>query len=552
VETLGGPQLRSANRHCRNRLGALLVAGCVGLTASAASGQGDVLRVGIDRSYPPHEFVDASGAVTGFDVELFRAVADAVGLQYQLLPDEWPEVRRKLVAAELDVVPGVFDTVERRPAMEFTVPSVWVHMTAFVRADSKLRDKSDLVAGDRVLIQAGGPHDDEWAAIAPPGVGAIRVENSEEGLRRLAAGEGVAAVTLDTLGLYLIRTHRLELRSIGKPLGRRALRFAVPRGRAELLARLNDGLAIVRRDGLYDRIWDRWFGVLRPEGVPLTRVLPLLFGLLATVALAFAWSLSLRREVARRTEKLVQAQAEQRRLERRVLEGEKMEALGRMAAGVAHDFNNVLTAINGTLELARMQHALGPETLGALDEIESASQSASALVTQLVAFGRGDARRERALVWNEVVRECEPMLRRLVPERIQLRLELNADPGRVQGDPSQLQQVVLNLVLNARDAIAGPGVVTIETQAVRDDGGRWSKLSVRDDGPGMDEATRRRIFEPFFSTKGGNRGLGLATVHAVAERHAGRVEVASRPGEGSTFEVLLPAEPSEEAGPAGR
>jgi hypothetical protein len=147
-------------------------------------------------------------------------------------------------------------------------------------------------------------------------------------------------------------------------------------------------------------------------------------------------------------------------------------------------------------------------------------------------------------VWNDVVRESEPMLRRLSPEPIQLRQELSADPGWVRGAPVQLQQIVVNLVLNARDALAGrAGVVTIATRALDEAGARWSEFSVRDDGPGMDEATQRRIFEPFFSTKGGSRGLGLATVHAVSERHGGRVEVWSRPGEGACFTVRLPVEP---------
>jgi signal transduction histidine kinase len=438
----------------------------------------------------------------------------------------------------------VFDTAARRETMDFSVPIVWVHKTVFVRADSDLEGRDDLRPGDRILIRAGGPHDDEWAARAPPGVEPIRVASSEEGLRRLAAGEGVATIALDTLGLYTIRRLGLALRSIGKPLEVRTLRFAVPRGRAELLSRLNDGLVQIRRDGTYDRIWDRWFGVLEPKGVPPGWAAGALLGLLTPAAAALAWSLTLRREVARRTRRLAEAHAERRRLETRMLEGEKMEALGRMAAGVAHDFNNVLTAIHGTLELVRARVDLPGSLRGSLDEIEAAGQSAAALVTQLVEFGRGGRGERRALAWNDVVRDAEPMLRRLIPERIALRQELAAEPGRVRGDPVQLQQVVVNLVLNARDAIAsGSGVVTIATRAVDEDGTRWSELSVHDDGPGIDDGTQRRIFEPFFSTKGGSRGLGLATVHAVTERHGGRVAVSSRPGEGACFSVRLPSEP---------
>jgi polar amino acid transport system substrate-binding protein len=543
-----GAALRRAGRLAAR----LVVLGVAVLGASVAHAQDAVLRVGVDSNWPPHEFVDASGAVTGFDVELFRAAADAVDLRYQLLPDEWPAVRRKLEVGEIDVSPGVFETAARREAMDFTVPTIWVQQTVFVREGSALAGRDDFRPGDRILIPAGGPHDDEWTARAPPGVEAIRVASSEEGLRRLAAGEGVASIALDTLGLYTIRTLGLELRSIGKPLEIRPLRFAVPRGRAELLARLNDGLALVRRDGTYDRIWERWFGVLEPEGIPPRLVIGALLGVMALAALAFAWSVSLRRQVARRTRGLAEAHAERRRRQRRAPAGEKMEALGRMAAGVAHDFNNVMLAIHGTIELARAQAALPPEIGRSLDEIESAGHSASALVTQLVVFGRGSRGERSELSWNDVVHESEPLLRRLVPERLALRFDLAADAGRARGDLGQLQQVVLNLVLNARDAIAGPGVVTLATRAVEQAGSRWSELSVSDDGPGMDEATQRRIFEPFFSTKGAGRGLGLATVHAVAERHGGHVEVTSRPGAGASFSVRLPAEPPGGALPPTR
>jgi polar amino acid transport system substrate-binding protein len=359
----------------------LLVALLVLHTAEPARAEDRVLRVGVDRNWPPHEFVDAKGAITGFDVELFRAVAAAAGLRYELRADDWPAVRRALEAGELDVSPGVFDTAARREKMDFGVPILWVHKTVFVRAESGLAGRDDLRPGDRILIREGGPHDDEWASRAPAGVEPIRVASSEEALRRLAAGEGVATIALDTLGLYTIRTLGLELRSIGQPLDIRTLRFAVPRGRAELLARLNDGLVQVRHDGTYDRLWDRWFGVLEPAGVPLRWVAGALLGVLALAGSAFAWSLALRREVARRTRSLVDAEAERRRLEGRVLEGEKMEALGRMAAGVAHDFNNVLMAIHGTLELARARPDLPGSVRGSLDEIEAAGQSAAALVT---------------------------------------------------------------------------------------------------------------------------------------------------------------------------
>ena len=316
------------------------------------------------------------------------------------------------------------------------------------------------------------------------------------------------------------------------------LRFAVPEGHEELLATLNDGIAELRRNGTYDRIWDEWFGVLKPAGVPLRRVLPALGGVFALFLLALLWSVSLRSQVARRTARLVASQQETRALERRLLQGEKLEALGRMAVGVAHDFRNVLTGIAGNVELARLEPDLPPRARAALDDADGAAQSAAAMISQLVAYGSPGAAEIRRTRWSEIASGCEAMLRPLLPPTIALRTDFAADEGAIEIDPAQGQQIVMNLVLNARDA--GARAVTLSSGPAERDGGSWCELAVRDDGPGMDEATRAHVFEPFYSTKGPGRGIGLATVLAVAERHGGAVEVESQPGAGSCFRVRLP------------
>lgn len=521
-----------------------LVAGVAAPVARAAEADERPLRIGVDHSWPPHQFLDAKGLPTGFDVELFEAVAAAAGLRYEIEIADWPTLRARLEGGELDVVPGVFETPPRIPTMDFTTPTVWVHHTVFVPKTSDATSVASLPAGSRLLVADKGPHDD-IADQAPQGIVVVRVADSGEALRALARGEGAAAIALDTLGLHAIRTGLLEIRSIGRPIDVMKVRFAVSEGRDELLAVLNDGLAVVRVDGTYDRIYDRWFGVLKEPGLPLRRVLPWLAALAALLLAAAAWTALLRREVARRTRSLLAAEQDRLRLERRLLQGEKMEALGRMAAGVAHDVNNVLTAIDGNLELARAQHGLAPGLRESLDEIESASHTAAALVAQLVAFG-GDASGERrGIAWDEVIRECDPLLRRLLPPGVRLELESQANDAKIDGDPTQLQQVVMNLVLNARDAIRGTGTIRIVTSVVEDAGRSWCELSVHDDGPGLDAATSARAFEPFFSSKGAARGLGLATVQAVVQRHEGSVAIESEPGGGACFRVRLPRVVSE-------
>lgn len=520
---------------------ALAVVAIALVAAPAPAADERPLRVGTARAWPPHQFVDAKGHATGFDVELFRAAAAVAGLRYEFVVGEWPALRPMLERGEIDLVPGVFETARRDSVMDFSVPTVWVHHTVFVRKDSRIERPADLLAGTRVLIREAGPYDDIADEI-PGQIELVRGVTAEELLLRLAAGEADAAVTLDTLGLWAIRERGLSnLRSIGQPLDTMQLRFAVPEGRAELLAQLNDALAELRRDGSYDRLWDRWFGVLQPKGVPLRQVLTALGAAFALLVLALWWAGALRTEVAERNERLAVAEVEKRALEQRIAQGEKLEALGRMAVGVAHDFRNVLTAVSGNVELARTEPGLPPAARDALDDAEAATHAAAALVENLVAFGsRGHAERRRT-TWEAIASACATLLRPHLPAAVTYDAAFDAGAGTIEVDPAQGQQIVMNLVLNARDALAGRGRIEVRAERVERDGAAWSELVVCDDGPGIEAATRERVFEPFASTKGHGRGIGLATVLAIAERHGGTVEVESQPGAGSCFRVRLPA-----------
>ncbi len=216
---------------------------------------------------------------------------------------------------------------------------------------------------------------------------------------------------------------------------------------------------------------------------------------------------------------------------------ERLETLGRLAAGIAHDFNNIMTAIMGYSELL-LDADLGPKLRDHVREIVDAADKASALNRQLMAFSRRQAGEPRVVDFRLVVSGVERLLRRLIGEAVRIVVDLPPDLGRVKADPAQLEQVVMNLAVNARDAMPRGGVLTLRLA----DAGTQVLLEVRDTGDGMDRATCDRIFEPFFSTKpeGRGTGLGLATVDAIVRRSGGRVEVESQPGEGTTFRVWLP------------
>ena len=232
-----------------------------------------------------------------------------------------------------------------------------------------------------------------------------------------------------------------------------------------------------------------------------------------------------------------------RELERQLRQTQKLEAVGRLAGGVAHDFNNVLQVVIGRPdELAR--RARSDDDRSDLADIGAAAERAAALTRQLLAFSRRQALAPVDLDLNEVVRELERMLGRLIGDDVLLRVELAPTPLHVRADRSQLEQVVLNLVVNARDAMPRGGTIVVSTAPFDDGaGGRWVRLEVSDTGCGMDEATAARAFEPFFTTKGDDRGtgLGLATVHGIATQSGGRVRLRTAPGRGATISIELPA-----------
>jgi hypothetical protein len=268
-----------------------------------------------------------------------------------------------------------------------------------------------------------------------------------------------------------------------------------------------------------------------------------------------------------------------RRLEEQLREAQKMEAIGRLAGGIAHDFNNLLTAINGYSELLLAALPSGDARRSEAEQIQLAGKRAAAITGQLLAFSRRQLLKPEVVDVHAAVRRIEPTLRTLLGNRVELRLELRARDPFVMADAPQLEQIVINLAVNGRDAMPGGGVLTIGTAnlaaradqaghdrtavaeeaagaaraegaalAGRDLAGGWQAageqvvLSVSDTGLGMDESVQRQIFEPFFTTKGFGKGtgLGLASVYGTVRQSGGQIRVRSEPGRGSTFRVAFP------------
>jgi signal transduction histidine kinase/ActR/RegA family two-component response regulator len=254
-------------------------------------------------------------------------------------------------------------------------------------------------------------------------------------------------------------------------------------------------------------------------------------------------------------------EAEREQLEEQLRQAQKMEALGRLAGGVAHDFNNLLTVIKGHSELLIDRMKPADAFYGSTQQIMRTADRAASLTRQLLAFSRMQVLQPRILDLNTLVADMSKLLRRLVREDIEFGFRLGDSLGRVKADPGQIEQVLLNLTVNASDAMPQGGKLTIETQKLKVDEvyararppltpGQYVQLVVTDTGHGMDAATKSRIFEPFFTTKeaGKGTGLGLATVYGVVRQSGGFIWVETSPGNGARFEIYLPRAVEKEQG----
>jgi len=517
------------------------------------------VRVGVYQN-KPKVFQDPKGRPAGLFIELLEEIARREGWALQFVPCRWSECLEAVTQGRIDLMPDVAYSRERDRLFHFhQTPVIESWSQVFARSTADIRTLSDLdglrIAALRDSIQEASFRQ----MIAGFGIRATLVptETLEEAFEAVREGVADAAIANHMFGEYFHRQYGLVRTAIVFEVAE--LYFVTARDQnGDLLEAIDRHLSAWVREpnSRYYATLSRWMDRPPVRLVP-RRVLWVLGVVMGLLVLAIGVILVLRMQVRSRTRRLVQVHEELR-------QAQKMEAIGKLAGGVAHDFNNQLTVILSYAELALGQMQESDPGHSEIRGIMEAAERAAALTHQLLAFSRKQVMEIRPLDLNRVIRDLEPMVRRILGEDIVITLDLASGLGQVLADPSQMEQVLMNLVVNARDAMPSGGRLTIRTSAVRMEDvvprgqadmrpGPGILLTVSDTGIGMDEATRLRVFEPFFTTKepGKGTGLGLSTVYGIVRQSGGHIWVQSRPGEGTTFHICLPEAPEAPAASDG-
>jgi signal transduction histidine kinase len=534
---------------------ALLAVAVASWPTTADAGQ--PVRVGVHEA-PPFVSTDTNGQPTGFAIDVLEGIALQENWDLEYVRGSWQEQTDRLRASEIDLLMPVSRTPER--AAEFrlgreSLISTWGQV--FAPAGETFETVLQL-DDHRVATVRGDSFGSEFVKLADRfdvTVTVVEASNVSEAFSFVRAGRADVA-TVERLD----GSHRAANYDLGPTpiiFHPTAARFAASPHDTSLLAVIDETLQREKTDASsnYSRAFDRWFGsATAGENWPAWMTgafIGVLTALLAALLLLWTWRSRLQRATSKLREQNTKLRKEVRdreRVEGQLRQAQKMEAVGQLASGIAHDFNNLLMIVQAYIEaLAASSDA---ETSRAAREIKLATHRAGRLTRQLLAFGRKQTLQPRVVGVDDLLNGAVGLLRKGLRDDISLSLDLVANVPPVEVDPAQIEQVLLNLVVNARDAMPEGGHVTISTGTLeleRPRGplkpGTYAELRIEDTGLGIGASDLERVFEPFFTTKekAGGSGLGLAVAYGIVRQSGGDIQIKSDPGVGTTFTVLLPA-----------
>ncbi|MEW5851043.1 MAG: transporter substrate-binding domain-containing protein [Myxococcota bacterium] len=506
--------------------------------------------------WPPDYVLDDEGRPDGFALEVFNVLARRAGLEVQwLVKATFAEAIDALREGRADIIPNLGISEERAAFCLFTEPLETARIELFIRSDMQPVVTVEQLAGRTVAVVESNVAVPRLKQEHPE----LRVHvfrDTRSALFELLAGHVDGLVHPSEVLLHMAQEAGVadRIRVLGGPLWEVKRAVAVRRDLPEVHQRLSVAVSELVGSPEYQALYVKWH--TRPSFWTVERVL-LGMGvmLIASLLLMAGWRYQSLRQVNRQLRETIvereRAERARQDSEQQLVQSQKMEAVGQLAGGVAHDFNNILTVIQGLGDIVLDSLPSGSPARGDMEDLLAASKRAAALTRQLLTFSRKQIGEPQVISVHAVLEGMVPLLHRAVSERIQLEVVTTPGLWPVHVDPNQMEQVILNLVLNARDAMPTGGRIRLATTNVPGPP-EHVVLTVSDTGQGMTPEVQRRIFEPFFTTKehGRGTGLGLSTCYAIVQGAGGHIRVSSEVGRGATFEVFLPrchAEPTTRA-----
>jgi len=549
------------------------------LAAEGPSQAPATVMVGGDRDYPPYEFLDKDGHPSGYNVELTKAIADVMGMKVQFRLGTWSEMRSALQNGTVDVLQGMSYSEDRLSEVDFSLPHTIVNHAVFARKDSHVVNSLEDLEGKLVAVHRGGIMHDYLIKKGFTGK-LVLTDTPADALRQTAAGKTDYAIVAIVPGMYIIRELKLSnLIPVVRNVASHRYCYAVDKGNEELISRFNEGLAILKKTGQQQAIYEKWLGVLDPTPVAMWTivkyaaivVVPLVL-LLGGIAL---WSRTLHHEVALRTADLTREIAERRHAEeelllnqQQLLQADKMAALGVLVSGVAHEINNPTGLLLLDIPVLKRAHQdaapilqeyfeeHGDFSLGGLpysemrleiprilSGMQDGAKRIKRIVHDLKDFARRDDVGDKGLIdLNRVVqtalRLVDPTIRKSTANLV---IDLGQGLPKFLGNSQRIEQVVVNLVLNACQALPDrEHGIEIATRLVADP--LRLELRVQDQGGGIAPEHLSRLTDPFFTTKrdSGGTGLGLSVSAGIVKEHGGTISFDSTPRRGTTVTLSFP------------
>ena len=537
---------------------AIIITGLLASSSKSHASTPDEVVVACEQDFKPYSFLDDYGRPAGFCVEIITAVAGAMDIPIRIVHGTWDSVWNGLVEGRYDVLPIVAKLPSRLPYVDFSLSHTETFDAFIVRSgDPLIKDVRGARGKEILVLRSDAAH---HALLERNFEGKIiPVDKASEMVRLLASGKHDAILFPKLLGIMLVNDLGISGLKVGPtiPDHLRDFAFAVKKGDAELLEKLNQGLLIVKSNGEYDRIYEKWLGYADPW-LKYKKYFWHIAAILAAAAIVTIISIfMLRRIVKERTAELAEKNqllsheiAERMRAEDELIKAQKLESLGVFAGGIAHDFNNLLQAITNSISVARMHAPPGSPVLRVLNDAENATKYAAGLSMRLLTFAKGGSPVRKVSLIENVLQESISLS--MSGSNIACETVIGDGLPPVEIDEAQMNQVFSNLIINAKESMPDGGRIQVnaqwftalENRQPRLKDGEYVRISITDNGAGIPEENLIKIFDPYFSTKerGAEKGtgLGLSVCHSIITKHDGLITVESQVGRGATFHVYLP------------